>query len=771
MLLRFVRGLVALVLCTASAQAQISICSVQDPALKVRSEPGGTILATLNHQAVIWKLSRSQTDPRWVQIARRDEAGALSTGFVVGRYLSCSPDQSTLQQLSCSELSLLTRTLFAGSSESQRISHKQVYRLEQSCNGSFGATSKSPSQTADANPSKSASPANSVPAPQSDRDRMAFGSVPTSWDGVTATRGAQLVEPNESDSTICKAKPIAEPKLTIQACTRLIGSGGVPGNVAEAFKNRADAYNLAAIFDDIKDGYQQAIGDYTEAIKLKPDFFDAFNDRAQVFLWLHNYDQALADCNAAIRINPAGAESYAGRGRLYNAKGQYDQAIASFDEAIVRSSANAYTYYSRGRAFVGKRDNARALADFDKAIGLNPNDGMYYVGRGNIYYELKQYDRAIDDYNLAAQKSTWYAETYRRRGNAFSSKGQFDRAIADFDHAINLDAKSPFAFASRGIAYEGKGNFEHARRDYETTLALAPGNADGELAHSIARERLAALQKNAETKRNEPIAPKARKPSDTETDRILQNFLKDKPDIRKSPDEFLRLLSEFEKRYPNMPLEEMLQLAYAETKRLLAKERGPTLTGTGSGFFVDRTGYILTNNHVVAECSAISTKGYGKAQVVRRDQNNDLALIKVTLEKTVEPARFREDELDLAERVFTAGYPLFGQLATQLNVTSGMVSSMGGFRDDSRYLQITAPVQPGNSGGPIIEESGRVAGVVTKKLESGENVAFALRASYALAFLRGARVTPIVDAKSNRRSDKDIAKEADGYTVLVGCFN
>ena len=72
--------------------------------------------------------------------------------------------------------------------------------------------------------------------------------------------------------------------------------------------------------------------------------------------------------------------------------------------------------------------------------------------------------------------------------------------------------------------------------------------------------------------------------------------------------------------------------------------------------------------------------------------------------------------LALGQSVVAVGYPLQGLLASSLNVTSGTVSALAGLGDDSRHVQITAPVQPGNSGGPLFDQGGNVIGVVTSKL-------------------------------------------------------
>jgi len=202
--------------------------------------------------------------------------------------------------------------------------------------------------------------------------------------------------------------------------------------------------------------------------------------------------------------------------------------------------------------------------------------------------------------------------------------------------------------------------------------------------------------------------------------------------------------------------------------------------GAGTGFFVDATGHLMTSDHVVNGCSSLDIRGHGTGQVVRRDPANDLAIIKVAPAKSIQPVKFRTEELDLAEKILVVGYPLPDTLAASLNVTEGIVSSLQGIRGDNRYVQITAPVQPGNSGGPLLDYAGRVSGIVTAKLNDlrvlatrgtvPENIAFALRASYAIALLRTARITPEVGDTFAPRTGVDIAKEATDSTVLIVCI-
>lgn len=164
----------------------------------------------------------------------------------------------------------------------------------------------------------------------------------------------------------------------------------------------------------------------------------------------------------------------------------------------------------------------------------------------------------------------------------------------------------------------------------------------------------------------------------------------------------------------------------------------------GSGFVVSRDGWLLTNAHVVNACTTVLV---GKRDVVTRtivDHENDLALIKVDRAIGV-PLEISTEKPRLGEDILALGFPLRSILADSLNVTRGNISSLLGLMNDERYLQISAPVQPGNSGGPLVDLAGRVVGVVTAKLNAvavadatgdiPQSINFAIRPDAAVAFL------------------------------------
>jgi S1-C subfamily serine protease len=168
-------------------------------------------------------------------------------------------------------------------------------------------------------------------------------------------------------------------------------------------------------------------------------------------------------------------------------------------------------------------------------------------------------------------------------------------------------------------------------------------------------------------------------------------------------------------------------------------------------------------------------------QILSRDSTNDLALIRApTAKKPVAAAVVASSVLRVGETVVAVGYPLQGTLSSSGNVTSGTMSATSGPGDDTRLLQMTAPVQPGNSGGPLLDSSGNVVGVVVGKLDAlriarvtgdiPENVGFAIKAAVVRVFLDSSGV-PYRTAPSVLKLDApEIASRAQRFTVALECW-
>ena len=208
-------------------------------------------------------------------------------------------------------------------------------------------------------------------------------------------------------------------------------------------------------------------------------------------------------------------------------------------------------------------------------------------------------------------------------------------------------------------------------------------------------------------------------------------------------------------------------------------KKAPTASSTGSGFFIS-PGQVVTNDHVVEDCQHIFVQFKGhtaQATLVARAARSDLTLLNAA-HIGVTPVSLRTTAA-LGEDVTVAGYPLDGLLSWDLIVTSGQVNSMAGLRNDPSTLQVSAPVQPGNSGGPLLDRSGSVVGVVVSKLNAekvarvtgdwAQNVNFAIKPEVLRLFLDTNRVQYRTAAIGLRLDGIVLAERARQFTVKVLC--
>jgi len=195
--------------------------------------------------------------------------------------------------------------------------------------------------------------------------------------------------------------------------------------------------------------------------------------------------------------------------------------------------------------------------------------------------------------------------------------------------------------------------------------------------------------------------------------------------------------------------------------------------GTGTGFFITGDGYLLTNAHVVEGCPDPRVIcGLAEpviAQVIARDAANDLAVLKVDF--TNEHVACLRTGVRIGEEIAAFGYPLQGVLSAGGNFTVGNVSSLAGIKDDSRHIQISAPIQPGNSGGPVVDQAGNVIGAVVSKLAdfTQQNVNFAIKTNVLMAFLDSHGVPYSTVISEHPLQMVELAEKAQSMSALIVC--
>ncbi len=202
----------------------------------------------------------------------------------------------------------------------------------------------------------------------------------------------------------------------------------------------------------------------------------------------------------------------------------------------------------------------------------------------------------------------------------------------------------------------------------------------------------------------------------------------------------------------------------------------------GTGFFVTDDGYLLSNHHVVKGAKSIFVKsptGFVPAKIVSTDSQNDIALLKVDGRFKPLPLVSSKD-VKLGASAFTLGFPNPELQGISAKLTKGEISSLSGIRDDPRQFQISVPVQPGNSGGPLIDDSGNVIGIVTARLSEAaslissgvlpQNVNYALKSSFVSAFLEAQSAVASRLAKSRSVAGQkleDLVRESEQSVSMV----
>jgi len=198
---------------------------------------------------------------------------------------------------------------------------------------------------------------------------------------------------------------------------------------------------------------------------------------------------------------------------------------------------------------------------------------------------------------------------------------------------------------------------------------------------------------------------------------------------------------------------------------------GPRMTGTA--FFIDKKGHLITNYHVIADCGnrlrVLFENVEKKAKIIGIDKTLDLALIKIN-SKNKSNINISDETLSKMQSIVAAGFPAL-HLSDDLKLTSGIISSLKGIGNNSALIQIDAALNPGNSGGPIIDkENGNLAAVAVARMEGSEyqSINYGIKSSRVKEFIESNRISiPKEKEKKKKIKRKELANLLESSTVLV----
>lgn len=212
--------------------------------------------------------------------------------------------------------------------------------------------------------------------------------------------------------------------------------------------------------------FEGAIENFNRAIKLNPDYANAYNNRAKVRHELGDFPGAIEDYTEAILLNPKCSHYHKNRGIISCKLGDYRGAQADHSRAIQLDPNNYQAYNSRGFARVQMGDVPGALKDFTQAIELNPDYALAWNNRGDVYLESGNLERALEDYTQAGRLNPNNATTFYNLGVIRSSLGHKEKALENYTKAIELKPDFAQAYQNRGIVHYELGYSQKADEDF-----------------------------------------------------------------------------------------------------------------------------------------------------------------------------------------------------------------------------------------------------------------------------------------------------------------
>ena len=276
-----------------------------------------------------------------------------------------------------------------------------------------------------------------------------------------------------------------------------------------------------------EDLFSKAVEHYNEAIKLKPQFAEAYFNRAVANTALKKLEEAIEDYDQAIELRPEFVKAYVNRGNMKTQLGKSEEAVEDFDQALKQSSEHVEAYTNRGytKTLLGRREEAiedfnqaielkpdnetytnrgsakaelgyleEAIKDFDKAIELNPKSARAYYNRGLVRFIMGNLEEAIRDYDKAVELDPKHVKIYINRGSAKVGLGYPEEAIKDFDRAIEFDPLYAGAYFNRGNVKARLGDYEGAIKDFDKAIELDPLFAEAYYSRGSAKPELGYLE-------------------------------------------------------------------------------------------------------------------------------------------------------------------------------------------------------------------------------------------------------------------------------------
>ena len=430
--------------------------------------------------------------------------------------------------------------------------------------------------------------------------------------------------------------------------------------------------------------------------------------------------------------------------------------------AIDSGEAVAQRRLARSLSEAGKaREAIRILRDLARRY---PGDAATHLALGEVYDRAGKGREALSAYERYAALAPENARAHLLVGWSRLERNRPVDALAAFRDAVRLQPGHPDGHHGAGVSLIALTRHEEGLRSLREAVALRPDDAEVwgrmALAALVLRRHAEAVSYWEAALAADPAYFDSRV---FERDHWAANVAVVGPQVAARPSR---------------------PVASEASRRVSRRSWGASSPITnGSGVVVTSDGHVLTNKHVVRACTRIKlrteTSVLVDAKILALDDSDDLAILEADWTPSA-VASFRSGPaIRPGDDVVVVGFPLSGLLADQVNVTTGSVSALAGLHNDNHLLQMSAPVQPGSSGGPLFDLSGNVIGIVVTKLnarlvaeETGDfpqNVNFAIKHGVARRFLELKGLGLRTAQSTGTRSKADVGEVGRAVTVLVEC--
>ncbi|MFQ5716139.1 MAG: trypsin-like peptidase domain-containing protein [Nitrospinales bacterium] len=396
---------------------------------------------------------------------------------------------------------------------------------------------------------------------------------------------------------------------------------------------------------------------------------------------------------------------------------------------------DAEAYLALGHAYSEAGRSQEAIAAYRDALLINPRNGQAHFQLGSIYSSLGYYQEAVQEFQEAIQTEPGLADAHRLLGDAYCELKQHRNAIAAYKNAIRINPEYAAAYHNLGIVYASLRRHQDALNEFKQASRINPDSPRTQLALAFTYD---STQDGASAIIHALTAEKLY---------VLKN---DRSGIAKSR----KSLRDLYEKYGFQPedfagISAGLQ-SFPATVPAPAKtpsERQLKSLSTGTGFLFGSSNHIVTNYHLVKGATRVMVKFVNgeriEADVMAKDRLNDIAFLKLARSPNVKISHIvlgDSSKVRIGDPVFTIGYPISDILGDQPRYSDGVVNSLFGIANDPRVLQISVPIQPGNSGGPLFNARGELIGIAMASLDAvntmqiignvPQNVNFAIKSAF-----------------------------------------